>query len=54
VQFAGLWIVATLDPRIVIFHYPRKYFLSGFLCTDQSPGVVSLAIANCSLVLAFL
>jgi hypothetical protein len=23
-------------------------------CTGQSPGVVSLAIANCSLVLAFL
>jgi hypothetical protein len=54
VQFAGLWIVATQDPRIVKFHYPQRYFLSGFLCTDQSPSVVSLAIANCSLVLAFL
>jgi hypothetical protein len=54
VQFAGLLIVVIQGPRIVRFHYSRRYSLSGFLCTDQSPGVVSLAIVNCSLVLAFL
>jgi hypothetical protein len=54
VQFASLWRMVIQDPRIVRFHYPRRYFLSGFLCMDQSSSVVSLATVNCSLVLAFL
>jgi hypothetical protein len=30
VQFATLWRVVILDPRIAKFHYPRRNFLSGF------------------------
>jgi hypothetical protein len=54
VQFATLWRVAILDPRIAKFHYPQRNFLSGFFCFDQNSSVVSLATMNCFLVLSFL
>jgi hypothetical protein len=54
VQFATLWRVVILDPRIVRLNYPRRNFLSGFFYFDQNSSVVSLATMRCSLVLSFL
>jgi hypothetical protein len=36
VQFATLWRVVILDPRIAKFHYPRRNFLSGFFFLPES------------------
>jgi hypothetical protein len=54
VQFATLWRVVILDPRIAKFHYPRRNFLSGFFYFDQNCGVVSLTTMSCFLVLSSL